>query len=256
MKMRRLIQAGTLACLWLVTPVRAGHLVNEGFEQSGGTDDSTTTFVGWNESGGGTHVVKAPAPLSGTASAQILNNTASGFMAQAVPYQVSQWSLDLDFAMPDPNGAGNRAFSLIIPNVAAGQINLRVVTGTVAGKGSVQAFSTVWNTILPNAVNLSADLSNPVTNHMRVDADWSSTNESARTYTVNVGGTATAPLSHYQNATPSRIRQLEFHGEFSQAPYVMDNVSFIPEPGGLALLGVVGSGLLVRHRRMASRRRG
>lgn len=255
MSLRHRLWASAITCAVLAPCASAGHLQNEGFELSGGDSDSTTTFTGWNESGGGAYVRVAPTPLSGAASAHIVNNTAGGLLAQPVPYRVNKWSLDLDFTMPDPGGAGNRGLSLIIPDVTAGQINLRVVTGSQAGKGTVQVYSDQWNTIMTNAVNLSPSLDSPVVNHLRIDADWSSPTTSQRTFVVTVGSTATSPLSFYQGGTPSLIRQVEFHGEFSLGPYVVDNVSFIPEPAGIALLGLASTALLARRRRNVTLRR-
>lgn len=255
MRMRWLLAVGGL-CLGVAcaAPVRANVILNGDFESPTNANSATNTFPNWTEFAGGAGnagdtAVVAAVGITGT-SARLV--TDKGNLVQAPAVGLSSYQLDLDFAMPDPVTAGNRGFSMFIQgSTGQGQINMRVVNGTLAGKGTLQAFrssDSTWQTLVANAVNFSAsDLSSLTTNHLTITGSYGPVS-----YTAVVNGSPSAASNFTQGTTPTSFSQLTFSSDFSSVDWVVDNVvltgTAVPEPGVAGLIAAAALMGLGRRR--------
>jgi hypothetical protein len=231
----------------------AQFLSNGNFEVVGAPFQSWTTNAGislaaQSISGGSSARIALNSGNTGNALSQTLNDPGN---------QLSQYSLSLDFAASNPGGTTARAMQLNLrttPGVDSGNVNLRVVNGTVAGFGNVEVFQGAWTVALANVVNFSTSETGVGfnLNSMAITGDYTGT----PFYNITVNGNTSANLSLFQVAAPasgSSLQQISFQsGNLDAGAWsVVDNITMasVPEPTTLSLLGLGFLGFVARRRR-------
>lgn len=231
--------------------VHGQNLVNGDFETPG----STSIFDSWSNNAG---VTVAAQSISGSASARIAVSSANTGNALNQNLtdpgnSLSQYSISFDFAVSDPGSSTSRAMQLnlrTVPGSEGGNINMRVVTGSTPGMGTIQVFQGTWNTVLANAVNFSTAETGSgfLANSLTLDGNYS---EATPSYVITANGNSSGTLSYFQNSAPAQgttLKQVSFQsGNIAAGAWsVVDNVTVVavPEPGTLGLFALGGLGLL------------
>lgn len=179
---------------------------------------------------------------------------------RVVPQSPSSWQFDMDFASEDPGSGNARSLNLYLSHSGDSPgILLRVADVNGDGKGDLTARSgsSTHNTVLSDAVIFDSNVElNPLVHHLQVTGHY---NLDTPTYDVKLTDsnstvhTAT-DLTHYFLSAPSKwdgIKMVAFYTYGGSGDYLIDNVSLIPEPSTLVLLGsgMLGLLLLLRLRR-------
>lgn len=233
------------------TSAQAQFLSNGDLETAGGT----SLFDSWSNNAG---VTLASQPIGGDSSARISLNTANTGNALNQNLtdpgnSLSQYSISFDFATSNPGSSTARAMQLnlrTVPGVEGGNINMRIVAGSVAGMGTIDVFGGGWQTVLPNVVNFSTSETGSgfLINSLTLDADYSAATPS---YIITANGNSSGTLSFFQNSAPAQgdtLKQVSFQsGNIAAGAWsVVDNIAVVavPEPGVLSLFALGGFGLL------------
>lgn len=238
----------------------AGATANAQFLSNGNFEVSGEPFQSWSTNAG---ISLAAQPISGGSSARIAPN--SGNTGNALSQtlndpgnQLSQYSLSLDFAASNPGGTTARSMQLNLrttPGLDSGNINLRVVNGTVEGFGNIEVFQGSWSVALANVVNFSTSETGAGfnLNSLTITGDYTAT----PFYNITVNGNTSGNLSLFQVVAPasgSSLQQISFQsGNLAAGAWsVVDNISMaaaVPEPTALSLLSLGFIGFVARRRR-------
>ncbi len=238
-------------------PLRADMIVNGGFESVvGGTFDSWT-YVPATSGGLVALSTSAPTAVDGTSARLLFGSTNGGTLMQTVSDTgVSDFVLDVDFAVLSTSSTGIRTFSLVTyqnpggPHSGADNIDSLRVWTTAANRYEILIYDRGnWvNTGL--LVTPTPDIGGdrrfddgelPVVNHLTVTGTGYGSPNQTITITLIGGetsGTFSRDLCYVSVNAP--VKDIGFYSVASSADFLIDNVAFaaLPEPatcGGLAL---------------------
>jgi hypothetical protein len=230
-------------------PVTAGLIENGAFESvTGGTFDS------WNylpATAGGSVASEsaAPAVLDGNYSARIVSgNLQGGRLWQelgGVAWRNFAWSLD--FAVTDAGAASDRSLCFLTYSGTMSPTNPsenNVDSIRVNGDGKLQFFKGgSWTNV--GDVIMSDDLDNPMLNTLQFVGENYGTAAQKFTMILN-GGTPYVNTGYVNNGM---VKYFSVAGHVSSVDYLVDNVSFVPEPSSVVFLSMALAGLLACTRR-------
>lgn len=214
-------------------PAHAANVIVNG-------DFETGDFTGWTITGTG-HSIESTTPLSGSHSALQVPSGGSGIVQSFTPI-TGVASTSFIFSTSDPGGAGDRSMNVYWEESGGtNRINLRVVDLDSDGDGDVQVFNGAWTTVLSDAVTFGVT----TTLSLTINEYGAGSN-----YDLNVGGNAVTGLTDFQGGTLSDFGKMAFVNSSLAAgsTFEFDNVSAVPEPSAIALLGLSGLALLRRRR--------
>ena len=210
------------AMVLMAVSVQAELLVNGDFE--------TGDFTGWVNTA--TATIDSTTPLSGSHSAAIPNDVGPGApqtLTQAFTAQTDPVTLSFDFSMPTSTGLG---MQVQLGETSSGMINAVVWDGNSSGVGDVWIYDTTlggFQMVLSEAVTFGTTQSFSLTiNGLGAGFD----------YDLSVGSKSTSDLSFWQNSALDDVNEVTFVNEFNNTSYEIDNVSVVPEPATLGLLGI------------------
>lgn len=216
---------------------------------SNGDFEAEDTFESWSLIA----TQEAPVAISDNKSAKLVP-AGGGNLTQDLSTPQSAFVVDLDLAVSDP-GSG-RSFQLNLYHASeAGNTNMRIVQGDTSGMGTLEAFNgSNWQNVVTDAVTLSADDQNLAVNHLKIVGDYSSS-PSYDVYVTDAADNTQSAMNvnAWQNTPPTAGDMLETvkfdssnfaGGSFS----VVDNISVVPEPATVALLGLGGMALIRKRR--------
>lgn len=244
MNAKRAFWTALVVTLALGAHARAEMIQNGDFEDTWtGTLAPHWTETLWSDMQPST----SPSVIAGTYSAEIFNGTTS----QNVAETQYDFTFKMDFAVFDLP-SGDRTMHVSLENSSSSSlITMRVTAGNVLqiyGGGS-------WNNVGSLVANATTDAGTtgewgdetPVVNSLEIVARFS---DPTPTYDVTLNDTTVSNLTYsHQDPLTDGVAEVSLHGASSDSNWLADNVSMVPEPTTMGLLGAGAIGLLVRRKR-------
>ncbi|MDY0170336.1 MAG: hypothetical protein RBS80_27575 [Thermoguttaceae bacterium] len=236
-----------IACLLLVGlgayPAPAGLIANGNFESVSGdplkfdgwTYDDATRFTVQSRPGGSV--------ISGNYSAEIVRGNVHN-LYQTPSEAVSSFIFNMDFAV-FPN-TGDRTMNTQLWWAAGGASDIAVQL-RVGSDNRLQAYDGgAWRNIGTLAADTTVDTGTPnvwngeepVVNHLSIVGHFGAT---APYYDVTLNANTVSNLQFFQSTVPAgaTVGPIRFQANNGASNWLVDNVSFVPEPSGAAMLGAL-----------------